>query len=252
MIPCTYILTLAYRGTNYHGWQRQGNRAQTIQEILERALERIFEEKLTLEASGRTDAGVHALGQVVAFKAPSKYPSTVLLRAINANLPPDIRVLKARQGSIDFHPRFDAVSKTYLYKLHYHPILNPFLLDLAWHQPLSLDLKKMRQAARILVGRHDFSSFFTNPGYEVPDRTRTMIRLTVSQPHPALIEIRATADGFLHRMMRNIVGALVAVGRNKISPADLQSILQARSREGAPATAPAHGLYLEKVSYRKN
>jgi tRNA pseudouridine38-40 synthase len=251
MIPCTYILTLAYRGTHYHGWQRQGNQEQTIQETLEHALERIFKKTLSVEASGRTDAGVHALGQVVAFKAQPKYSSSVLLRAINANLPPDIRVLKACRQKRDFHPRFDAVSKTYLYKLHYHPILNPFLLDLAWHQPLSLDLKKMRQAARILVGRHDFSSFFTNPGYEVPDRIRTMLRLTVSQPHPEQIEIRVTADGFLHRMVRNIVGALVAVGRNKISPADLKAILEARSREHAPATAPAHGLYLEKVSYRK-
>jgi tRNA pseudouridine38-40 synthase len=251
MVDCTHILTLAYRGTLYHGWQRQENQSQTIQGILEGALERIFKKKIITEASGRTDAGVHALGQIVAFKATAKHSPLVLVQALNANLPRDIRVLRATRRHGDFHPRFDAVSKTYLYKLYCHPILNPFIIDLAWHQPVVLDLKKMRKASRMLLGRHDFSSFFTNPGYEVPDRVRRILRLTVCQVFPEMIEIRITADGFLHRMVRNIVGALVAVGRNKISTDDLQAILQARSREHAPATAPAHGLYLERVSYRK-
>jgi tRNA pseudouridine38-40 synthase len=249
--PRTHLLILAYRGTHYHGWQRQANRSPTIQECLEHALESIYQEKITVEASGRTDAGVHALAQVVAYQALPKLPSRPLLQAINAHLPPDIRVLKARLLKKDFHPRFDAVRKTYLYKIHYHPIANPFTLDLAWHQPLPLDFKRMRQAAQILVGRHDFSSFFTNPGYEVPNRVRTMWRLTISRPRPEQVEIRATADGFLHRMMRNIVGALIAVARHKITLEDLRAILHQRSRKYAPATAPAHGLYLEKVSYRK-
>lgn len=247
----SHILTLSYRGTAYHGWQKQGNRRNTIQELLEKALEPLFKEKIVLESSGRTDAGVHALGQVVAFRAPAKHKAAVLLKAINAHLPPDIRVWKVRLRKQDFHPRFDAVKKTYLYKLHYHPVLNPFLLDLAWHQPLPLDFKAMRKAARILEGRHDFSSFFTNPGYEVPDRTRTLMQLKITQPQPEQIEIRATADGFLHRMMRNIVGALVAVGRGKLSSSDLKHILEARSRAHAPPTAPAHGLYLESVSYKR-
>ncbi|MCS7062839.1 MAG: tRNA pseudouridine(38-40) synthase TruA [Methylacidiphilales bacterium] len=247
----TYILTLSYKGTRYQGWQRQANTPHTIQQILENALSTLFSTPITTDASGRTDAGVHALGQIVAFRAPRKFSPATLLRALNAHLPPDIRVLRARHTPTPFHPRFDAHSKTYLYKIYNHPIHDPFLVELAWHQPLPLSLPAMRQAARHLIGRHDFSAFFTNPGYPVPDRTRTLYRLTISQPAPHHIEIRATADGFLHRMMRNLVGTLVAVGRQKLSPQQIPLLLESKSRLHAPATAPAHGLYLEKVHYRK-
>jgi tRNA pseudouridine38-40 synthase len=240
-------LTVAYLGTGYSGWQIQPGK-NTVQAQLERALEKIWTQKISAQSSGRTDTGVHALGQTVSFTAPRRYTPSVLVRALNANLPEDIRVLKARLMPPEFHARFEAKGKTYEYHLLNHAVGDPFLLDRAWHVPQWLDDKAMRQAARLFLGKHDFASFTSNPGYERETTVRTVktSKLTVQGD---MMMYTVTADGFLYRMVRNLVGALVRVGLGKMTVEQCAKILQAQSRSIGPATAPAHGLYLVKVFY---
>ena len=171
---------------------------------------------------------MHALGQVASFNAPRLHNATVLLRALNANLPRDVRVVKCRLVSPAFHARFDAKGKTYRYLIWNQLVQDPFTLDTHWHVPRDLDLAAMRQAARLLVGRHDFASFTSNPGYERESTVRTMKRATVVRDGHALV-FHFTADGFLYRMVRNLVGALVKVGQGKITVDDFARILRACS-----------------------
>jgi tRNA pseudouridine38-40 synthase len=240
-------LTLAYRGTDFSGWQRQAAK-RTVQECIEAALEKIWGAKISLQGSGRTDTGVHALGQVASFNAPRLHADTVLQRALNANLPRDVRIVKCRLVSPAFHARFDAKGKTYRYLIWNQLVQDPFTLDTHWHVPRPLDLPAMRRAARLLLGRHDFASFTSNPGYERESTVRAMRRVSILRDGEALV-FHFTADGFLYRMVRNLVGALAKVGLGKITAADFEKILRARSRSAAPATAPACGLYLMKVTY---
>jgi tRNA pseudouridine38-40 synthase len=240
-------LTIAYRGTAFSGWQRQTAK-RTVQEEIETALGKLWGEPISLQGSGRTDTGVHALGQVASFNAPRRHAATVLQRAINANLPHEIRVVGCRLVAPSFHARFDAVGKTYRYLILNRPVEDPFALDLQWHLPRPLDVAAMRRAARHLLGRHDFASFTSNPGYERETTVRTMRRVTLADDRGRLT-FHFSADGFLYRMVRNLVGALVKVGHGKISVAEFDAILRARRRSEAPATAPAHGLYLVRVQY---
>ena len=243
-------LTIAYRGTDFSGWQRQAAK-RTVQGCIEDALEKIWGAKISLQGSGRTDTGVHALGQVASFNAPRLHAGTVLQRALNANLPRDVRIVKCRLVSPAFHARFDAQGKTYRYLIWNHLVQDPFTLDTHWHAPRPLDLAAMRRAARLLLGRHDFASFTSNPGYERESTVRVMKRVSVVRDGPVLV-FHFTADGFLYRMVRNLVGALGKVGQGKITVDDFGKILRARSRSEAPATAPACGLYLMKVMYPPN
>jgi tRNA pseudouridine38-40 synthase len=240
-------LTITYRGTGFSGWQCQPGK-RTVQEALETALEKIWGHKISLQGSGRTDTGVHALGQAASFNAPRLHTGAVLLRALNANLPRDVRVVRCRLVHPSFHARFDAIGKTYRYLVLNHPVQDPFTLDTHWHVPRPLDLAAMRRAARLLLGRHDFASFTSNPGYERETTVRTMSRATITR-HGTTLSFHFTADGFLYRMVRNLVGALVQTGRGRITPDDFGRILRARSRSEAPATAPACGLYLVRVKY---
>jgi tRNA pseudouridine38-40 synthase len=240
-------LTVAYRGTEFSGWQRQIAK-RTVQECLETALEKIWGQKISLQGSGRTDTGVHALGQVASFNAPRLHTESVLQRALNANLPHDVRVVKCRLVSPAFHARFDAVGKTYRYLILNRLVQDPFTLDTHWHVPRPLDLPAMRRAARLLLGKHDFASFTSNPGYERESKVRTMRRASITRDGSVLV-FHSTADGFLYRMVRNLVGGLVKVGLGKITVDDFGKILRARSRSEAPATAPACGLYLVDVKY---
>jgi tRNA pseudouridine38-40 synthase len=185
---------------------------------------------------------------VASFNAPRLHTGPVLQRALNANLPPDVRVMKCRLVTPSFHARFDAKGKTYRYLIWNHPVQDPFTWDTHWHVPRPLDFAAMRRAARTLVGEHDFASFTSNPGYERETTIRHMRRVSIA-PHGAALVFHFTADGFLYRMARNLVGALVKVGLGRISPHDFAGILKARSRSAAPATAPACGLYLMRVSY---
>jgi tRNA pseudouridine38-40 synthase len=240
-------LTLAYRGTEFSGWQRQDAK-RTVQECLEKALLQLWGEPISLQGSGRTDTGVHALGQVASFNAPRRHGAAMLQQALNANLPRDVRVVKCRLVPPSFHARFDAMGKTYRYLIWNHFVQDPFTFDTHWHVPRPLDLAAMRRAARALVGEHDFASFTSNPGYERASTVRRMRRATISR-RGAVLSFHFAADGFLYRMVRNLVGALVKVGHGKISAHDFVDILRARSRSRAPATAPACGLYLMQVNY---
>lgn len=240
-------LTIAYRGTGFSGWQRQAAK-RTVQECIETALEKIWGRKISLQGSGRTDTGVHALGQVASFNAPRLHTGAVLLRALNANLPHDVRIVKCRLVSPAFHARFNAHSKTYRYLVWNEFVQDPFTLETHWHVPRPLDLAAMRKAARLLLGRHDFASFTSNPGYERESTVRVMKRASVAREGPALV-FHFSADGFLYRMVRNLVGALAKVGLGRLSVEEFGRILRARSRSEAPATAPACGLYLMSVRY---
>jgi len=240
-------LTIAYRGTEFSGWQRQLGK-RTVQECLEAALEKLWGAKISLQGSGRTDTGVHALGQIASFNAPRLHTATVLQRALNANLSRDVRVVQCRLVSPAFHARFDAVGKTYRYLIWNHLVQNPFTIDTHWHVPRPLDLAAMRRATRFLLGKHDFASFTSNPGYERETKVRTMRRASIVRDGETLT-FHFTADGFLYRMVRNLVGGLVKVGLSKITAADFGKILHACRRSEAPATAPACGLYLVRVNY---
>jgi tRNA pseudouridine38-40 synthase len=242
-------LTIAYRGTEFAGWQMQPGK-RTVQGCIEDALAKIWGGRVILQGSGRTDTGVHALGQVASFNAPRQHAAHVVQRALNANLPRDVRIVGCRLVSAAFHARFDATGKTYRYLIWNDPVQDPFTFDTHFHIPLELDLGGMRRAARLLVGRHDFASFTSNPGYERESTVRTMRRASVVRDGRQIV-CHFSADGFLYRMVRNLVGALVKVGKGKISAAEFGDILRACRRSAAPETAPACGLYLMNVRYGK-
>jgi tRNA pseudouridine38-40 synthase len=242
-------LTIAYRGTDFAGWQIQPGK-RTVQQSLEDAVAKIWGAKISVQGSGRTDTGVHAHGQVASFNAPRRHAAPALLRALNANLPRDVRIVKCSLVTPAFHARFDARGKTYRYLIWNHPVQDPFTLDTYWHVPLDLDLTAMRKAARFLIGRHDFASFTSNPGYERESTVRTMKRASVVRDGHALV-FHFSADGFLYRMVRNLVGALVKVGKGKINVEEFAQILRACRRSAAPETAPACGLCLMNVRYGK-
>jgi tRNA pseudouridine38-40 synthase len=246
-------LTIAYRGTEFSGWQGQRQTSKrTVQECIEAALEKLWGgKKISLQGSGRTDTGVHAMGQVASFNAPRRHNAVDLLRALNANLPRDVRIVRCRLISPAFHARFQAQGKTYRYLIWNHLVQDPFTLDTHWRVPRPLDLPAMRRAARMLVGRHDFASFTSNPGYERESTVRIMRRVSVVRSGAEVI-FHFTADGFLYRMVRNLVGALAKVGQGKMTVDDFGKVLRACSRSAAPATAPACGLYLMKVTYPPN
>jgi tRNA pseudouridine38-40 synthase len=241
-------LTVAYRGTDFFGWQRQAEK-RTVQECLETALAKLWGQSISLQGSGRTDTGVHALGQVASFNAPRLHQATVLQRALNANLPRDVRVVKCRLVSPAFHARFDALEKTYRYLVLNQPVQDPFTPGTHWHVPLPLDLPAMKRAAAALRGEHDFASFTSNPGYERKRGTVRTLRRAAITPHGHVLAFQFTSNGFLYRMVRNLVGGLVKVGLGKMTSADFERILRARSRSEAPPNAPACGLYLVSVKY---
>jgi len=240
-------LTLAYRGTEFSGWQCQPGK-RTVQECLESTLEKIWGHKMSLQGSGRTDTGVHALGQVASFNARPLHPAVVLQRALNANLPHDLRVVKCQLVSPAFHARFDARGKTYRYLIWNQLVQDPFTVDTHWHVPRPLDLSAMRRAAQFLLGEHDFASFTSNPGYARESTVRLMRRASIARDGAVLV-FHFTADGFLYRMVRNLMGGLAKVGLGRMTAEEFGRILHARSRSEAPATAPACGLYLMNVTY---
>ncbi len=241
-------LLLSYDGTDFAGWQTQKNQ-RSVQETLESAIQRITGEKVFANASGRTDAGVHARGQVVNFKTNSKLPAATLVRAINAHLPEDVVVRSACDRPLDFDACRGALKKLYRYVLHDGPVPDLFLRRYAWHIPYAgrLDDSAMRLASRCLVGTHDFHSFET----EWPNRQtsiRTITHLGISRCGDWLW-IDVEADGFLYNMVRSIVGTLVNVGRAYWPKEQVAEILRQQDRRVAGPTAPAHGLFLMRVTY---
>ncbi len=239
-------LTLCYDGTDFHGWQRQPG-LRTVQEELESAIERLTQAKANVTASGRTDAGVHAIGQVVHFHTGSALPPEVVVRALNAMLPRDVRVLEAEEVTQAFHATLDARSKRYRYVIDNGTFASPFQLRYSWHVPRRLDERRMEDAGRALLGRHDFRSFET----EWPNRTssvRTVLDLTVSRVD-SQVWIEVEADGFLYNMVRAIAGTLAWVGSGKRPTSWVGEVLKAETRVEAGPTAPPQGLFLLKVSY---
>ncbi len=245
----TLKLTLAYRGEDFFGWQRQDPHP-TVQLALETALKKIFGKPLAVAGSGRTDRGVHALGQIASIQVPPAHPPGVLLRALNFHLPPGVRVLSIQREKAKFHARFSAKGKTYLYRIVNAPFLHPLEIGRAWHVPRPLNLTAIRQAARLLAGKHDFASFTSNPGYERESTVRRLRAIRIARKPGSVLELTFDGDGFLYRMVRNLVGALVKIGHDRLTVLELKKILIARSRSSAPPTAPAEGLYLLKVRYR--
>lgn len=252
-------LILQYDGSDYSGWQIQ-RKEKTIQSLMEDAVFTVTEERVRVTGAARTDAGVHAFEQVAAFKTQSSLEPHVLLRAVNANLPHDIRVINAEECTADFHPRYSAKSKTYSYIISYGGAYSVFLRRYSWQIPyeLSRSIGTMKEAANFLIGRHDFSCFRAS-GCNSKNPVRTISKLVISEfssvefmsfkVNIPVIKIGIQADAFLRHMARNIVGTLVEVGRGKISPLRVKEILESKDRCSSGPTAPACGLFLEKIDY---
>ncbi|WP_031517157.1 tRNA pseudouridine(38-40) synthase TruA [Desulfofalx alkaliphila] len=242
-------LTVAYDGTDYHGFQEQrGSGVATIQDRLEKALSKLAKRPVQVIGAGRTDSGVHAKGQVVNFRCDSwPVPLEKLPLALNALLPGDIVVTKAEEVSIDFHARFSAIGKTYIYTIHNHRLPDPFSRRFALHEPRPLDHRAMDRAAKYLEGEHDFKSFQAQ-GTPVITTVRKITEAKVERERDK-VYIILTANGFLYNMVRIIAGTLIQVGLGKISPEDLVNILNSKDRTQAGPTVPPQGLRMEKVYY---
>jgi tRNA pseudouridine38-40 synthase len=266
-------LTLAYDGTDYFGWQVQPDRA-TIQGELAAAVERVTGERVLPQGSGRTDAGVHARGQVASFALAAPIPAANLQRALNRTLPEAIRVLSAEMAEEDFHARHAARAKTYEYRIFRGEICPPWEARFAWALNSTpsrkragdpgnwpLNVAAMQAAAKLVIGEHDFTSFAasdpdlaTRNGADEEDEpgrrgnVRTIFASEWTETGDLLV-YRVRGDGFLHHMVRNLVGTFVDAGRGQIAPEDVERILAARSRGAAGATAPSRGLFLDKVEY---
>jgi tRNA pseudouridine38-40 synthase len=247
-----FKLTIAYDGTNYEGWQVQKT-GLGVQQKIEEALAKLFPSKPQVQSSSRTDTGVHALGMVAHVEIPLpqfKMSVRKLGLALNAWLPEDIRILSATRCHPDFHARFDATGKQYRYFVWNRTAMNPLLRHQAWHAPVPLDLAAMRSAAKLFLGKHDFKSFAGTRNYEMESTVRTLTRCDIKRSGPLLTFI-IEGDGFLYKMCRGIVGTLVQLGQGKFAPGEIKRILDNRDRRAAGMTAPAHGLVLWKVFYKK-
>lgn len=242
----TLKLTLAYDGTRYVGWQRQAE-GESLQGVLEDALARFEGNPVTVHGAGRTDAGVHALGQVASVQLTCGHDVDTLTRALNAQLPEDLRVRVIEEAPPGFHARFSARAKTYRYQIRNGRVASPFDRAYVWHLPERLDAAAMRCAAHTLVGRHDFSAF-QSIGTQVPDSIRTITASDVRSEGDLLL-YEVTADGFLRHMVRAIVGTLVEIGRGWRTPESIATLLANGVRAEAGATAPPHGLFLVRVDY---
>lgn len=247
-----FKLVIAYDGAAYQGWQVQ-KIGTGVQEKVEQALAKLFPSKPRLHGSSRTDTGVHALGMVAHFEVPngeSTMTPRKLVLALNAWLPEDIRVLSAARAAEKFHARFDAKGKQYRYFVWNQSAMNPLIRGTAWHVPRALDVKAMRAAAALFVGKHDFKSFAANRNYEMESTVRTLTRCDFKKSGP-LITFFIEGDGFLYKMCRGIVGTIVQVGLGRFPAGEIKTMLAQKDRRVAGMTAPAQGLVLWKVFYKK-
>ncbi len=240
----TYKLVIAYDGTDYYGWQRQPDKP-TIQGTIEKVLHSFRSEKIPLIGSGRTDAGVHAFGQTAHFKADLRLSDRELLKAVNGQLPRSIRIISLEQVRKDFHARKSAFSKLYRYRIYNAYDISPFDIRYVLHHPARLDFEAMKAAAALFVRRDDFSSFSSNR-FLNPVRHVTASEI-IKHNHEIIFSVEA--DGFLRYMVRTMAGALLAAGRGKMRPADIEALFQERQRSELVPTAPPHGLALVHVNY---
>jgi tRNA pseudouridine38-40 synthase len=240
-------LLIEYDGTNYQGWQVQP-KGPTIQGILEEKLGLLTGQPVQLFGSGRTDSGVHALGQVAHFKTQSQMDIRTIQRALNSLLPHDIVIQKAEEVGEGFHARKHSKSKIYEYRILNRNLRSAFQRGYAWHIPQKLDLTEMKKATQVLVGEHDFSAFRT-VGSPTRTTVRRVIRAEWKRGRYGLIRFEIEANGFLKQMVRSIIGTLVEIGKGRIKAEDLRKILNSKERKGAGPTAPARGLFLKEVKY---
>jgi tRNA pseudouridine38-40 synthase len=246
-------LTIAYDGATFHGWQIQPGQP-TIQGTIAEAASQITQEKILIHGASRTDTGVHALGQVAHFKTQSALSAAEFQRALNALLPPTIRIIAAEEVGPDFHARWQAQGKTYRYRIWRGQVLPPFEYERALHYSGPLDEVAMAQAARQFEGEHDFTSFSASSGSEDDDREREVVRAIYSSEvirEPDRDELAYIVRGrsFLRYMVRKIVGTLIEVGKGRLAPADIAPIFEARDRSRSGPTVPAKGLYLVSLEY---
>lgn len=242
-----YKCTIAYDGTNYAGFQLQEN-AYTIQEAVEGSLQHMHKEPVKIYASGRTDAGVHAKGQIFHFDSHLDITDQNWTRAINSGLKPDIRILETVQVNQDFHARFDVQKKEYRYFIQQGRIGDPFQRLYSYHVPLRLDIGEMEKASKYLVGEHDFTAFSSIKSNK-ENKVRTLYQLDLALNEDEIM-ITCTGSGFLHSMVRIIVGTLVQVGQGKIPARQVDEAIQKKERTLAGITAPAQGLFLWDVRYK--
>lgn len=239
-------ITIEYDGSGYVGWQRQPS-GPTIQESIETSLMTITGEKVKLLGSGRTDSGVHALGQVASFRTGTTLSPSDLQKGLNSLLPKDIVITDAEEADPDFHAQLSAKSKTYIYKILNRPYPSALLRDRAWFVPYPLKARLMGEAAHSLIGEHDFRAF-AQAEATVKSTVRTVLAAKVTKRRD-LIEFSIEADGFMKRMVRLIVGTLAEVGREKITPTQFREILESGEKTKHVHAAPAKGLYLKEVRY---
>jgi tRNA pseudouridine38-40 synthase len=242
-----YMVVVEYDGTAYHGWQLQKD-LPTVQGALETALERIVEVPTRIHGAGRTDAGVHAVGQVAHFSAPWNHSPADLLRACNALLPPDIVVRALHTAPEGFHARHWARSKTYVYSILNQQLREPLQRLYSWHLPQVLDSSSMRQAASHLVGTHNFAAFGQATD-GTPSTVRQILSAVLEKQEEGSLRFTIRGTGFLRYMVRSIVGTLVLVGKTKITPSEFNAILASCERFRSGPTAPPHGLCLESIDY---
>lgn len=247
-------LIISYAGTNYVGWQRQQN-GLSIQQILEEKIENILNEKVGCIASGRTDAGVHALGQTVHFDCTKPIPLEGLIKVLNSSLPDDISIVDAINVSGDFHAKNSTRKKTYRYLIYESEFKSPLLDKRAWHVKGNLNIRSMKNAAKYLKGKHDYECFRA-AGCGAKDAIRKIEKIKFSEVKSSLFfntgkiyYIEFTGDGFVRHMIRNIVGTLVEIGKGRFDAKDVREMLNSRDRSKAGICAPACGLYLAKVYY---
>lgn len=240
-------VTIAYDGTAYHGFQRQTEDLPTIQQVLEETLTMIVKHPVTVIGAGRTDAGVHARGQVINFHTDCRIPADRLALAMNSLLPPDIVAARAEDAEASFHAQFAAKGKVYTYHIYNSRIPSAFDRLYSWHIPQKLDVDKMRQAAKFIVGEHDFTAFRA-AGSKAKTSVRHVRRVDIDCAPPHLY-ITAEANGFLYNMVRIITGTLLYVGKGKLSPDDVRRFVESGSRAEAGPTVPPQGLCLMEVKY---
>lgn len=237
---------MAYRGTAYHGYQKQDN-AITVQEVVEKCVSRVLDTSTDIIGCSRTDTGVHANEFCFSLKTERQIPVRNFIRGVNGYLPSDISILSCEDAEDDFHARFSCKGKEYMYLIHNSECRNPFAEDLQYHYRRNMDLDLMRRAAAHIVGTHDFKSF-CSANTDKTDTTRTIYSLDIEKEKD-LVKVLVKGDGFLYNMVRIIVGTLLWVNEGKISPDDIPDIISARDRQCTGKTAQAHGLYLNKVFY---
>lgn len=246
-IEHAYRAVLRYDGRNYYGWQRLRDKP-TLQEAVESAVEGAFGQRVAVAAAGRTDRGAHAEGQVISFRLSKHLPAEELADVLAQHLADDIQLIEADNVPLTFHARSSAVAKIYQYRIVSSPKVSPQQEGRVWHLPKRLDVEKMQQAARRLLGQQDFASFATKSRFAKGSTLRDLQEASVNQSDDALV-LQFRANSFLYHMVRNMVRALAKVGEGRFSPERISEILAAKDRAASPGSAPASGLYLMRVIY---